>query len=181
MSSTAMPGGFSSPKTTDALLSDKVDSAAMSAVRALASLKLTCGLFILAMIIVFVGSLAQSRRDVWQVMEEYFRTFVAHIQVRDLFPPSMFGDYGDKLAVKLGAFSSIPFPGGWTIGIVMLANLVTAHSLKFKVRAEGGRLVGGLVLLVFGLLMTALVVWTGNRQTGVEYGDTLLSPRHPSR
>ncbi len=175
MSSTSLPGGMSSVHGETHAMSKVADGFSMGAVRALASLKLTCVLFVLAMIIVFVGSLAQARRDVWQVMEEYFRTYIAWIQVRDLFPPSMFGDQGDQIAERLGTFSKIPFPGGWTIGWVMLANLIAAHTLKFRVRAEGGRLVAGIALIVVGLALTYGVVVTGNMQTGVEYGDTLLN------
>jgi ABC-type transport system involved in cytochrome c biogenesis permease subunit len=175
MSSTALPGDLSGVQNSVKQISMDAESASLKAVRLLASLKLTCFLFVLAMVIVFVGSLAQARRDVWQVMEEYFRTYVAFIQVRDLFPPSMFGALGDDLSVKLGTFNKIPFPGGWTIGWVMLANLIAAHSLKFKVRAEGRRLIGGIVVLIVGLLLTYGVIVTGNMQTGVEYGDTVLS------
>ena len=74
MSSTSMPGGMSSVQEDVKALSGNVESGLLKAVRTLASLKLTCVLFVLAMVIVFIGSLAQSRRDVWQVMEEYFRT-----------------------------------------------------------------------------------------------------------
>jgi len=176
MSSTSMPDGLSSVKEDVTTLTGDLERGLLKAVRTLASLKLTCSLFVLAMIIVFVGSLAQSRRDVWQVMAEYFRTYIAWIQIRDLFPPSMFGDQGDRLADSLGAFSRIPFPGGWTIGWIMLANLIAAHSLKFKVRASGGRMIAGIGLVLVGLLMTFGVVYTGNMQTGVEYGDTLLNP-----
>lgn len=176
MSSTILPGDLSSGRKDGEAFPQELENSLMTAIRALASLKLTCVLFILAMFIVFVGSLAQARRDVWQVMAEYFRTYIAWIQVRDLFPPSMFGDQGDKIAESLGIFGKIPFPGGWTIGWIMLANLTTAHALKFRVRAEGLRLVAGIGLVVVGLILTAGVVITGNMQTGVEYGDTVLGP-----
>ena len=176
MSSTTLPGDLSSGRKDGEAFPQELENSLMTAIRALASLKLTCVLFILAMFIVFVGSLAQARRDVWQVMAEYFRTYIAWIQVRDLFPPSMFGDQGDKIAESLGIFGKIPFPGGWTIGWIMLANLTTAHALKFRVRAEGLRLAAGIGLVVVGLILTAGVVITGNMQTGVEYGDTVLGP-----
>jgi len=171
MSSTSMPGEFSPARDAKAV-ADDFEGVALKSVRVLASLKLTCILFVLAMIIVLVGSLAQSRRDVWQVMADYFRTYVARIDVQDMFPPSMFGDYGDNLAAKLERvhLRYLPFPGGWTIGWIMLANLIAAHSLKFKVRAEGLRLGVAIGLVVTGLVMTFGVVWTGNTQTGSEYG-----------
>lgn len=143
---------------------------------ALASLKLTVVLFLLGMVIVFIGSLAQARRDVWQVMDDYFRCYVAKIDVQDLFPPSMFGERGEKLAASLGTFRYIPFPGGWTIGWLMLFNLLAAHTLTFRVRARGLKLIAGIVFVTLGLVVMALTVYTGNRQTGVESGNTLLSP-----
>lgn len=176
MSSTTLPGDLSSGRKDGEAFPNELENSVMTAIRTLASLKLTCVLFILAMFIVFVGSLAQARRDVWQVMAEYFRTYIAWIQVRDLFPPSMFGDQGDKIAESLGIFGKIPFPGGWTIGWIMLANLTAAHALKFRVRAEGLRLAAGIGLIIVGLILTAGVVITGNMQTGVEYGDTVLGP-----
>ncbi len=176
MSSTTLPGDLSSGRKDGEAFPHELENSVMTAIRALASLKLTCVLFILAMFIVFVGSLAQARRDVWQVMAEYFRTYIAWIQVQDLFPPSMFGDQRDKIAESLGIFGKIPFPGGWTIGWIMLANLTAAHALKFRVRAEGLRLAAGIGLVVVGLILTAGVVITGNMQTGVEYGDTVLGP-----
>ena len=142
----------------------------------LASLKLTVVLFVLGMVIVFIGSLAQARRDVWQVMDDYFRCYVAKIDVQDLFPPSMFGERGEKLAASMGSFRYIPFPGGWTIGWLMLFNLLAAHALTFRVRARGLKLVAGIVFVTLGLAVMALTVYTGNMQTGVETGNTLLSP-----
>ena len=119
MSSTTMPGGFSSANEDLKPLTKDLTAGLLRAVKLLASLKLTCTLFILAMVIIFVGSLAQSRRDVWQVMGQYFRTYLAWIDVQDLFPPSMFGGLGERVAEKAGYFRFmnfryIPFPGGCT-------------------------------------------------------------------
>jgi ABC-type transport system involved in cytochrome c biogenesis permease subunit len=173
MSATAAPGGFGG---IDARVTGREDSRPLvRALHMLASLKLTCVLFLLAMIIVFIGSLAQARRDVWQVMADYFRCYVARVDVQDLFPPSMFGTWGDQFAESLGAFRYLPFPGGWTIGWLMLFNLLAAHALKFRIVAKGRRLQAGVGLIVLGFLMLAAVVITGNQQTGVESGNTVLS------
>lgn len=140
------------------------------------SMKFTIVLLLLAMVIVFVGSLAQARRDVWLVVQEYFRTYLAHIQIKDLFPPAMFPGLVDFNWGRLGIFQSIPFPGGWTIGWLMLINLLTAHILRLRVRVRGGRLLGGVAVIVTGALLTAVVVTTGNQQTGVEAARTVLTP-----
>ncbi len=185
MSSTTLPGDFSSRREESESVDSALQTAVVSVLEVLGSLKLTCVMFALSMVIVFIGSLAQSRRDVWQVMEQYFRTWVAKVDVQDLFPPSMFiglsqyyevEDFGAMIASKLGAFQSLPFPGGWTIGLIMLINLTAAHSLKFKVRARGLKLTAGIVLVAIGMLLTYAVVVTGNMQMGVEFGEnTLLS------
>ena len=173
MSTIAAPGGVNPTRPSSA--SKSAESVLNRALLAVASLKFTCVLFLLAMVIVFIGSLAQARRDVWQVVADYFRCYVAKVDIKDLFPPSMFGTYGETLAANLGSFRYIPFPGGWTIGWLMLANLLTAHVLRFRVRVSGNRLVAGLTLIVAGILMLSLIVYTGNTQTGVESGNTLLS------
>ncbi|MFO0976553.1 MAG: cytochrome c biogenesis protein CcsA [Planctomycetaceae bacterium] len=174
MSTTAAPGEFRNSQK-DLLATS--DAFALKIIQSLASLKFTCVLFLLAMVIVFVGSLAQSRRDVWQVMAEYFRCYLAWIDIQDLFPPSMFGNQGTEIAKSAGTFRYIPFPGGWTIGWLLLGNLIAAHALKFQVRATGARLFAGLGFVVAGLIMLAAIVYTGNRQTGVEAANWILEPR----
>ncbi|MFZ9089410.1 MAG: hypothetical protein ACO3FE_04905, partial [Planctomycetaceae bacterium] len=85
------------PEPTAVRSEATVRPAAVRALTVLASLKLTVVLFLLAMVIVFIGSLAQARRDVWLVMADYFRCYVAKVDVVDLFPPSMFGRSGEEL------------------------------------------------------------------------------------
>lgn len=142
----------------------------------IASIKLTITMFTLGMVVVFVGSLAQARRDVWLVVDQYFRTFVAWIDVADLFPPAMFPGFVETNWDQLGSFRYLPFPGGWAIGWILFANLIAAHYLKFKIRADGGRLTAGVSIMAVGGLLTWLVITTGNGQTGVETANTVLSP-----
>lgn len=155
----------------------EVEGVLHSALLAIASLKLTITMFLLGMVVVFIGSLAQARRDVWLVVDQYFRTYVAWIDVADLFPPAMFpGFIPVDWDASLGSLRYIPFPGGWTIGWILLANLLAAHYLRFKIRAAGSKLIAGTSIMAIGGLLTWAVVYTGNQQTGVESGDTLLSP-----
>ena len=176
MSSPALTGK-SSGRNLSSASHQEADDVFTSALRMIASLKLTITMFLMGMVVVFVGSLAQARRDVWLVVDQYFRTYLAWIDVADLFPPAMF----PKLIpidwdATLGSLRYIPFPGGWTIGWILLANLIAAHYLRFKIRASGGKLLAGTSIMAIGGLMTWAVVYTGNQQTGVESGDTLLSP-----
>ncbi len=135
------------------------------------------GLFVMAMFIIFVGSLAQGRRDVWQVVHQYFRVYVATVEVQDFFPPSLFPQLTDyKWEENLGPFHSFKFPGGWTIGWAMLANLLAAHFLKFRILARGRQLWMGLAFILAGIIATVLVVVTGNAQTGLNPETSCCQP-----
>ena len=141
------------------------------------SLKITCALFVFGMFIIFVGSLAQSRRDVWQVVNQYFRVYVAEVEMRDFFPPSMFPQFLDTdWEETLGVFASFPFPGGWTIGWLLFINLLAAHASRIRIQARGSRLLAGVGCIVVGVGLMTMVVISGNQQTGVEQGNTLLRP-----
>ena len=173
MSTTALPGDVSRRSGS----TEEIRSPFIAALEWVASLKLTCVLFLIGMFIVFVGSLAQARKDVWLVVDQYFRCYVAQMDVADLFPPAMFSwavDY--DWDGKLGRLRYISIPGGWMVGWAMLANLLAAHFLRFKIRATGAKLVAGIATFAVGVVLTWLVVWTGNQQTGVESGNTLLRP-----
>ncbi|MCH2203419.1 MAG: cytochrome c biogenesis protein ResB [Fuerstiella sp.] len=140
------------------------------------SLKVTCALFVMGMFIVLVGSLAQSRRDVWQVVNQYFRVYVAKVEIRDFFPPSMFPQLLDfDWNGQLGMFASFPFPGGWLIGWLLLGNLMAAHGARIRIQSRGMSTLLGLLTMAIGFMLMALIVVTGNQQTGVEQGNTLLS------
>ncbi|MEQ9409232.1 MAG: cytochrome c biogenesis protein CcsA [Fuerstiella sp.] len=128
------------------------------------SLKLTVGLLSVSMFLVFVGSLAQARRDVWMVVQEYFRTWVAWVQIKDLFPPTMFPSMIDYDWEQLGMWKQFPYPGGWLIGTLMCLNLLAAHLHRVRISVKGSRLVSGLVAITVALAVTALVVISGNTQ-----------------
>lgn len=121
----------------------------------LASLKLTVALFALAIFIVFVGTLAQTQKDIWVVVREYFRTPVAWIDFQVFFPKSFF----PKMDPVGGYF---PFPGGWLIGAAMAVNLLAAHLVRFTVQSSGKQLLAGVGIIGVGCVVTALVVAGGS-------------------
>ena len=102
----------------------------------LASLRLTVAPFAMGIFLIFAGTLAQVDRDIWDVMSQYFRTFVAWIPFQVFFPKSFFA--GDAWRVPGGFW----FPGGWLIGGAMGINLLAVHGLRFKVQARGARRAG---------------------------------------
>lgn len=121
-------------------------SPARKVIESLASLKLTVTLFALGIFLTFAGTLAQVDHGIWTILEKYFRTFFAMIPMQVFFPRSM---------NIPGAF---PFPGGWTIGGLLLINLILAHSLRFKVVATGRKKVIGLLVTLVGLTLTGMVI-----------------------
>ncbi len=133
----------------------------------LASLKLTVVLFAMAIFIVLAGTLAQADKDIWEVIEDYFRVpwwpslGFAWIDFQMFFPPSFFSG---KPMVPGGFY----FPGGWLIGALMALNLLAAHGMRFKPQAAGSRLSSGLAVIAVGLAMTWLVIASGSNKAGVQ-------------
>lgn len=112
---------------------------------ALASLKLTVVLLGLALFLTFAGTLAQVDRGIWTVMEQYFRTPVARIQLRVFFPRGW------------DVPGTIWFPGGWLIGGLLFVNLVAAHATRFAVAVKGARAIAGYGVLAAGSALTLLL------------------------
>ena len=118
-------------------------------VAVLGSLRLTVALFAMAMVLIFAGTLAQVRHGIWIVMEHYFRTFWTWIDLQLFVPPDRFEIHG-----------GFPFPGGFTIGGLLIANLLVAHATRFKMKARGGRLAGGLAVIAVGVgCLVGLTLW----------------------
>src|SRR5579859_1607380 len=78
------------------------------------SLKLTVTLLAFAIVLVFVGTLAQVDEGLYQAQSHYFRHWVIvgmHLVGKDI---------------------PIIFPGGYLIGTLLLVNLVAAHIYRFE-------------------------------------------------
>jgi cytochrome c-type biogenesis protein CcsB len=139
----------------------------------LASLKITVALFAFSIFLVLAGTLAQWRKEVWQVVDEYFRVWFAFIEFQDLFPRTLAPWFPSW--VKGGFYA----PGGWLIGGAMFVNLLAAHALRFTVQARGMRLWAGLGVLALGVVSTAIVVsddqgLSGLRDKPVDYSTLWL-------
>lgn len=131
----------------------------------LASLKLTVTLLAMAVFIVLAGTLAQTQKDIWQVVDEYFRTtsktlWFAWIDWQIFFPKAFFPNWMfDQQPQIPGGFW---FPGGWMIGAAMAVNLFAAHAVRFTVQARGARLNTGLAVIAAGMVVTWMVIAGGS-------------------
>ena len=105
----------------------------------LTSLKLTVACLAAAMLLVFFGTLAQVDEGLYAAQDRYFKSF--------LISP-----------LKVAKIWLLPiFPGGYTIGIVLLVNLIAAHGKRFKfTKKKIGIFLthAGLILLLLGQLFT---------------------------
>ncbi|QDV48702.1 cytochrome c biogenesis protein [Gimesia fumaroli] len=128
-----------------------------------ASLKLTVVLFAMAIFIILAGTLAQVNKDIWVVIDEYFRTGIAKIEFKIFFPPSFFPNLDQQ---NIPGF--IYFPGGWLIGFMMGINLFAAHFIRFKVQAKGTRRTAGWITIAVGLLITWAVIASGSNKDGFQ-------------
>ena len=140
----------------------------------LASLKLTVALFAAGIFIVFYGTLAQVEKDMWAVIDDYFRAKLAWIDFRLFFPPSFFppsNSFCERLQNLKGGFY---FPGGWTIGLLLAINLLAAHLFRFKLQAKGTRLIFGLVVFAIGAAFTWLICGGLQASSGI-HGISIIA------
>ncbi|MGB8853676.1 MAG: cytochrome C biogenesis protein, partial [Pirellulales bacterium] len=135
-------------------------TAAWQLLRVLGSLKITVVMFLAAIFLLLVGTLAQDEKNLPEVKAEYFNSWVARVPFSDFFPVTIFGE-----SSLTGWF---PFPGGATIGFVLLVNLIAAKVTRFHVAASGQRLVWGTLVSLLGGLLTLAVILTGHRTDGLQ-------------
>ena len=106
------------------------------------SLKLTVVLLAFAIVIVFIGTLAQADEGLYGAQAHYFKQWIvigAHL-------------FGHKIPLLL--------PGGYLIGTLLLVNLVTTHiyRFEFKFKKAGIQLAhAGIIVLLVGQLSTDLL------------------------
>src|SRR3984885_5866149 len=119
------------------------------------SLRLTVVLLAFAIILVFLGTLAQVDEGLYNAQARYFRQWI-------IFGLDLFGH-------------KIPFvlPGGYLIGTMLLLNLLSAHIYRFQlsVKKIGIQLAhSGVILLLVGQLVTDM--FAHEMQTSFAEGET---------
>jgi hypothetical protein len=105
------------------------------------SLRLTVVCLAFALVVVFVGTLAQVQIGLYAAQAEFFRSFFVY------WTPG-----GTHLKIPV-------LPGGWLIGLVLLMNLLAAHIKRFQfLRSKLGLILihSGLILLLGGQFLTEM-------------------------
>jgi hypothetical protein len=118
----------------------------------LASLKVTVALLAMTMVVIFTGTAAQKELGIWDVQHRIFHTWLAWIDLKYFFPLSTWG----WTKVK----GSFPAPGGYTLIVALLVNLLAAHTVRFKLnlKRSGIFLIHiGLIMLLVGELLTSVL------------------------
>jgi hypothetical protein len=116
---------------------------------AVGSLKITVAMLGASIFLVLAGTLAQVESGIWTVVHQYFRCWIAWIDLK------VFQARGS------GWTGSFPFPGGFLIGTVLVVNLLVSHAQRIKLQARGQRLWMGLATLVVGSLLTWFAISHG--------------------
>lgn len=128
------------------------------------SLRLTVVCLVAALILVFVGTLAQVDLGLYAAQSKFFRSFFVY------WTP---GDGSIKIPV---------LPGGWLIGLVLLVNLLAAHAKRFKFTPKKYGIIlihAGLIFLLLGQFMTELFQVESNMR--IEVGETKNYSEAPRR
>lgn len=110
----------------------------------LASLRLTVVLLAAAMVVIFAGTWAQMDADIWQVQQRYFHAWFCWIDFRTFARRPIAG--------------GIPFVGGYFLIWALLANLLAAHFVRFKLNWKRSGIILihlGLIMLLIGELLTS--------------------------
>ncbi len=118
--------------------------------RILASLKLSVVLLALAMVLIYVGTWAQIDNGIYQVQKQYFHTWIARVPLGVILPRTPDGE----MLIPGG----ILMPGGYTVGLVMLVNLLANWFTRYQFtwKKIGIHLIHlGIVLLLIGEVWTS--------------------------
>jgi hypothetical protein len=140
---------------------------------AVASLRVTLVLFVLSILLILFGTLAQVDISIWAAVNTYFRSALVWVPFQIFVPRS--DDYE--------IYGSFPFPGGWLLGGLLLANLLAAHAIRFKVnwKRSGILLIhAGLVIMMLSELITGLFAIEGRLHIDEGKGANFIQDYHAS-
>src|SRR3954452_24206661 len=118
------------------------------------------------MVLVFAGTSAQKEAGIWDVQHRFFHAFVSTVPLRYFFPLSEWGWTHVRGAIVI--------PGGYTLILLLLVNLIAAHAIRFKVNAKRAGVLlihAGVILLLLGEVVTSL--FAVESQMTIDVGQTV--------
>jgi hypothetical protein len=127
------------------------------------SLRLTVVLLAFAIVLVWVGTVAQADEGLYQAQTRYFKTWM-------VVGASMFGHH-----------IPLVLPGGYLLGTVLLVNLLAAHIARFQFswKKLGIHVAhGGIILLLVGQLITD--IFSHETQIRFSEGETKSYAESPA-
>lgn len=136
------------------------------------SLRLTVVLLAFAIVIVFLGTLAQVDEGLFRAQAIYFRSYVIGLSFH---PPGFTGVH------IFGHWVPLVLPGGYLIGMLLLVNLLAAHIYRFEfsVKKLGIQIAhAGVILLLVGQLATDMLA--RETQLRLTEGETKSYSESPS-
>src|SRR5690349_11500421 len=115
------------------------------------------------MVLIFAGTWAQIDQDIWTVQKVYFHSVFCWIPLQLFFPRPHEGE--------MGIPGRIPMLGGYSLCVLLLVNLLAAHTLRFKyTRKRAGIILihVGVIMLICGELLTSVLADEG--QMAIDVG-----------
>ena len=143
--------------------STPIENAIWTVLKYAGSLKITCAMFFLGVVILFVGTLAQDEDTIVDVKKDYFNSWLAYVPL-DVFKPQTIWPHTQENAWPGG----FVMPGGALIGLILLINLVAAKMTRFHMTANGSRFVAGMALTIIGFALVALIVFGAHVGEGLQ-------------
>ena len=133
----------------------------------LASLWLTVPLLLLSMLLVYAGTTVQRQMSSNDVQKQFFHSWLAWAPLDPMLRP-----FASAESARIPG--SLPLPGGYTLIALLLANLVAAHSVRFKLRWKRSGIILihlGLIMLLVGEICASL--WSVESQMQIDQGQTV--------
>jgi ABC-type transport system involved in cytochrome c biogenesis permease subunit len=129
--------------------------------RVLGSLKITVTMFALGIVLLFVGTLAQDEQSIVDVKKLYFNSWIAVVAL-DLFAPQTVFPHDHPYPF------AFPMPGGATVGLILLLNLIAAKLSRFSLVAKGTPLKAGIFFSLLGAALLVLIVVAAHLGDGLQ-------------
>ncbi|HEY2587894.1 MAG TPA: cytochrome c biogenesis protein CcsA [Tepidisphaeraceae bacterium] len=135
----------------------------------LASLYLTVALLGLSMLLVYGGTVVQKEMGIQDVQKQFFHSWFVRIPLDPIVHP--FAPAGTSTWL---ANWGVWMVGGYTLIVLLLANLFAAHSVRFKLNWKRSGIIAihlGLIVMLFGEVFASL--FSVESQMMIDQGQTV--------